>query len=64
MSDRRQRCAEGLVVLPQEGGVGRAGYFGGATAGPVFKDLMSFALRDLKIPPTGTTAPVAKLTAG
>ena len=45
-------------------GTGQRGYFGGSTAGPVFKDIMSFALRDLKVPPTGTTAPVAKLTAG
>ncbi|MDX6199160.1 MAG: hypothetical protein QOJ79_2311 [Actinomycetota bacterium] len=39
-------------------------YYGGATAGPVFKQIMSFALGGLKIPPTGTTAPVVKLTAG
>ncbi|MDT7536580.1 MAG: hypothetical protein QOI82_165 [Actinomycetota bacterium] len=39
-------------------------YYGGSTAGPVFKQIMSFALGGLKIPPTGTTAPVVKLTAG
>jgi cell division protein FtsI (penicillin-binding protein 3) len=39
-------------------------YYGGSTAGPVFKELMSFALRGLKVPPTGTTPPVVKLTAG
>jgi cell division protein FtsI (penicillin-binding protein 3) len=39
-------------------------YYGGATAGPVFKQIMSFALGGLKIPPTGTKAPVVKLTAG
>ena len=45
-------------------GTGKRGYYGGSTAGPVFKDVMSFALRGLKIPPTGTTAPVARLTTG
>ena len=29
-------------------------YDGGAAAGPVFKDVMSFAMRGLAIPPTGT----------
>ena len=53
-----------LVTAVVLQGTGRAGYFGGSTAGPVFKNIMSFALRDLKVPPTGTTAPVAKLTAG
>jgi cell division protein FtsI (penicillin-binding protein 3) len=53
-----------LVTAVVLQGTGRAGYYGGSTAGPVFKDVMSFALRDLRVPPTGTTAPVAKLTAG
>ena len=36
------------------------GYYGGLVAGPVFHDVMTYALQDLKIPPTGTTgAPVA-----
>jgi cell division protein FtsI (penicillin-binding protein 3) len=52
-----------LVAAVVLQGTGRRGYFGGSTAGPVFKDIMSFALRDLKIPPTGTTAPTATLTA-
>ncbi|MDT7572669.1 MAG: hypothetical protein QOE05_2843 [Actinomycetota bacterium] len=39
-------------------------YYGGSTAGPVFKQIMSFALGGLGIPPTGTTPPVVKLTAG
>ncbi len=34
-------------------GTGKRGYYGGSTAGPVFKDVMSFALRSLQIPPTG-----------
>lgn len=33
------------------------GHFGGAVAAPVFRDVMSFALETLKIPPTGTTPP-------
>ena len=45
-------------------GTGRRGYYGGSTAGPVFKDVMSFALRSLQIPPTGTVAPPARLTTG
>lgn len=38
------------------------GYFGGSTAGPVFKDVMTYALQEFKIPPTGTTPPAMKLT--
>jgi cell division protein FtsI (penicillin-binding protein 3) len=38
------------------------GHFGGAVAAPVFKDVMSFALESQKVPPTGTTPPVVKLT--
>ena len=45
-------------------GTGKRGYYGGSTAGPVFKDVMSFALRSLQIPPTGTVAPPARLTTG
>jgi len=37
------------------------GYFGGATAGPVFKDVMTYALQKFGIPPTGTPPPVMKL---
>jgi len=40
----------------------RNGHFGGAEAGPVFKDVMSFALQAQRIPPTGTRSPVTKLT--
>ena len=35
------------------------GYFGGAVAGPVFHDVMTYALQELQIPPTGTKSPVA-----
>ena len=38
------------------------GHFGGAVAAPVFRDVMSFALESEKIPPTGTTPPLLKLT--
>jgi cell division protein FtsI (penicillin-binding protein 3) len=38
------------------------GYFGGSTAGPVFKDVMTYALQRFGIPPTGTSPPVMKLT--
>jgi cell division protein FtsI (penicillin-binding protein 3) len=37
------------------------GYFGGSTAGPVFKDVMTYALQEFGIPPTGTPSPVMKL---
>ncbi len=38
------------------------GYYGGTVAAPVFKDVMSFALQDLGIPPTGTRATPYPLT--
>ena len=37
------------------------GYFGGTVAGPVFHDVMTYALQELQIPPTGTKSPVAKI---
>ena len=37
------------------------GYFGGSTAGPVFKDVMTYALQEFSVPPTGTPPPVMKL---
>jgi len=40
------------------------GYYGGSTAGPVFKDVMTYALQEFGIPPTGTTPPVMKLKIG
>ncbi len=39
------------------------GYFGGLVAGPVFKDVMTYALQELLIPPTGTASPVVKVKA-
>lgn len=41
----------------------RNGYYGGAVAGPVFRDIMSFSLRTLGVPPTGAASPVLKLRA-
>lgn len=36
-------------------------HYGGAVAAPVFKDVMTFALKNRKIPPTGTKAPAMVL---
>ena len=52
-----------LVVAVVLQGTGKNGYFGGSTAGPVFKDVMSFGLGALRIAPTGTTAPPLRLDA-
>jgi cell division protein FtsI (penicillin-binding protein 3) len=38
------------------------GIYGGAVAAPVFKDIMTYALQEFGIPPTGTPPPVMKLT--
>ncbi|GII53938.1 cell division protein [Planotetraspora thailandica] len=40
------------------------GHYGGEVAAPVFKDVMTFALKSRKIPPTGTKAPRVVLQAG
>ena len=40
----------------------RRGHFGGVLAGPVFKKVMSFALQDQRIPPTGSRSPHMRLT--
>jgi cell division protein FtsI (penicillin-binding protein 3) len=37
------------------------GYFGGSTAAPVFKDVMTYALQEFGVPPTGTRPPAMKL---
>ncbi|PDP88798.1 peptidoglycan glycosyltransferase [Glycomyces fuscus] len=36
-------------------------YYGGEAAGPVFNDVMSFALKTLKVPPSGTEPPAIRL---
>lgn len=51
-----------LVVAVVLQGTGKHGYFGGATAGPVFKSAMSFALQGLQVPPTGTRPPRLRLS--
>ncbi len=39
-------------------------HFGGSVAAPVFKDVMTFAIKSKKIPPTGSTAPAVRAGAG
>ncbi|MCW2680961.1 MAG: Peptidoglycan glycosyltransferase, partial [Frankiales bacterium] len=41
----------------------RNGYYGGAVAGPVFSDIMKFALRSMQVPPTGAPSPKLRLRA-
>ncbi|PZG34339.1 peptidoglycan glycosyltransferase [Spongiactinospora gelatinilytica] len=41
----------------------RKGHYGGEIAAPVFKDVMTFALKSRKIPPTGTTPPSVRIRA-
>lgn len=41
----------------------KSGSGGGSTAGPVFRELLGFALEKLRIPPTGTRPPVVRLEA-
>ena len=36
----------------------KAGHYGSVLGGPVFKTVMSYALEELKVPPSGTTSPV------
>ncbi|MEV4171400.1 penicillin-binding protein 2 [Nonomuraea sp. NPDC049709] len=40
------------------------GHFGGQLAAPVFKDVMTFAIKSKKIPPTGSAAPSVRARAG
>nr|WP_235030277.1 penicillin-binding protein 2 [Nonomuraea solani] len=40
------------------------GHFGGQLAAPVFKDVMTFAIKSRKIPPTGSAAPQVRMRAG
>ncbi|GAA0942423.1 penicillin-binding protein 2 [Nonomuraea longicatena] len=39
-------------------------HFGGQVAAPVFKDVMTFAIKSRKIPPTVSAAPQARMSAG
>jgi cell division protein FtsI (penicillin-binding protein 3) len=40
------------------------GYYGGTVAAPVFREVMTYALQKLQIPPTGSTSPRISLTPG
>ena len=51
-----------LVTAVVLQGTGTRGYFGGQVAAPVFSTVMSFALRSMSIPPTGTRPPVLRLS--
>ncbi|WP_449291459.1 peptidoglycan D,D-transpeptidase FtsI family protein [Nonomuraea marmarensis] len=42
----------------------RNGHFGGQLAAPVFKDVMTFAIKSRKIPPAGSAAPPVRMRAG
>ncbi|GAT64823.1 penicillin-binding protein 2 [Planomonospora sp. ID91781] len=42
----------------------RKGHYGGEIAAPVFKKVMTFALKSRKIPPTGTEPPAVRIRAG
>jgi cell division protein FtsI (penicillin-binding protein 3) len=57
-ADKPQLVVEAVLQDPKNG------HFGGEVAAPVFHDVMTFALQALRIPPTGTKPPVARLTAG
>lgn len=50
-----------LVTAVVLQGTGKAGYYGGSTAGPVFKDIMSFALQSERVPPTGASFVVPRI---
>jgi cell division protein FtsI (penicillin-binding protein 3) len=41
----------------------KSGHYGGRLAGPVFRQVMAFALQTLGIPPTGTVPPKMRLVA-
>ncbi|TDD30353.1 penicillin-binding protein 2, partial [Nonomuraea terrae] len=41
----------------------KKGHFGGELAAPVFKDVMTFAIKSKKIPPTGSVAPPVRARA-
>ncbi|WP_240778095.1 peptidoglycan D,D-transpeptidase FtsI family protein [Nonomuraea basaltis] len=53
----------GLVVLSVLQNP-KNGHFGGDLAAPVFKDVMTFAIKSKKIPPTGSTVPPVRTRAG
>ncbi|WP_017557837.1 peptidoglycan D,D-transpeptidase FtsI family protein [Nocardiopsis baichengensis] len=54
-ADDPELIVQAVLHNPQEK------YYGGEAAGPLFKDVMSFGLKTLKIPPTETEPPNIKL---
>jgi len=56
-ADNPQLLVEVILQNP------RNGHFGGTVAAPVFRTILSFALKSLKIPPTGTRPPTMRLLA-
>ncbi|MBR7828237.1 cell division protein, partial [Actinospica sp. MGRD01-02] len=48
----------GVFVEGPQGG----NYYGGTVAAPVFKKVMTFALQEQRIPPTGTASPNLPIT--
>ncbi|GAA2909229.1 cell division protein FtsI [Streptosporangium fragile] len=53
-----------LVVLAVVQDPKKEGYYGGEIAAPVFKKVMTFALKSKKVPPTGTQPPPVRIRAG
>jgi cell division protein FtsI (penicillin-binding protein 3) len=49
-----------IVAVTLQGPVN--GYYGGTVAAPVFKDVMTYALAKMAIPPTGTVSPTISIT--
>lgn len=56
-ADKPQLLVEVVLQNP------RKGHYGGTVSAPVFHQIMSFALKSLRIPPTGTAPPDASLIA-
>jgi cell division protein FtsI (penicillin-binding protein 3) len=57
-ADKPELVMSVVITEPPGGGEG------GSVAAPLFHDVMSYALTARKVPPSGTPAPTAKLTAG
>lgn len=65
-----------IGIAPADGSAGRRlvvavtlqdpknGHYGGVLAAPVFRQVMSFALQSLRLPPTGAPLPAARLETG
>ncbi|WP_344929037.1 penicillin-binding transpeptidase domain-containing protein [Streptosporangium carneum] len=57
-ADKPRLVVLAVVQDPQKG------HYGGEIAAPVFKKVMTFALKSKKIPPTGTRPPAVRIRAG